>query len=164
MGTHILKNTEKLKKCSHSPGEQVYTKWVMAELHTEMNKKNGYKNYTDDSAFMANLWLAWTMEFFLLMFDLLITKETQPAASDAYQKTLKNHHNWFQQTAFTQAVKQLPPKPKLLSMLQGEASKTAVDQDLAEFVKTLRPVVQLCLQLQEKCDKAMADQRNKGSS
>merc|ERR1711974_282818 len=64
MGSHLLTNTKKLRACKHNETEDSYREWVLDEIHIQENENNGYKGYLDSSAFMANLWIGWTLEFF----------------------------------------------------------------------------------------------------
>merc|ERR1719221_693727 len=113
MGDHLLSNTEKLRRSKASKGESSYGPWLLSEL--PVHAANGYKGYVDDSAWMANLWIGWSMEFFVEMFaEIHEGQETKAAVDAAYRKTLCNHHNFFQRAAFNTAVKSLPPRDKMM--------------------------------------------------
>uniref|UniRef100_A0A7S3SRW2 Glycolipid transfer protein domain-containing protein n=1 Tax=Strombidinopsis acuminata TaxID=141414 RepID=A0A7S3SRW2_9SPIT len=159
MGSYLLLNTKKLRASKASPEIPNYRAWCLSEL--PVHAATGYKSYVDDSAWMANLWLGWTMEFFVEMFALLHEgRDTKASVEIAYKQTLEQHHNFFQRTAFQQAVKQLPVRQKMIAALQGSSAKSLdVVRDMGDFVAFGRPIVRFCLQLNEELSSRMTEER-----
>merc|ERR1719237_1585114 len=108
MGSCLETNTKKLRNSKASASEEDYRAWMRSEL--PVHAAAGYKGYVDDSAWMANLWLWWTMEFFVEFFSAIAESNSDMKArvDEAYKKTLYLHHNFFQRSLFTAAMKKLP--------------------------------------------------------
>mmetsp|Transcript_14097 Transcript_14097/g.38590 ORF Transcript_14097/g.38590 Transcript_14097/m.38590 type:complete len:334 (-) Transcript_14097:211-1212(-) len=163
MGQFLLTNTKKLRHSSAKEEERLYWAWLLSELPE--HAKNGFKGYLDDSAFMANLWIGRTMEFFVEMFALLKQgQETQPSCTEAYSRTLKKHHSFAIQFSFQQAVKRIPARQQLLLLLQGgDVSVEDVTHDIGRFVELARTAVNVCLRLNEEADRMVQEERRKRS-
>lgn len=146
IGGHLASNVKKLRRSKASQAEERYEAWLLSEL--PVHAANGYKEYLDDSAFMANLWIAWTLELFVEMFALLREgKEFKACVDAAYKQTLQKHHNLLQRAAFSAAAKRLPSRERVLQSLGAGGGRAAADRDLAEFVAVGRPLVRLCARL-----------------
>merc|ERR1712060_578627 len=55
----------KLRRSKADANLTGYKEWLLSELPVH---GPSYKEYVDDSAWMANLWIGWTLEFFVEMF------------------------------------------------------------------------------------------------
>merc|ERR1719401_1723904 len=129
MGSHIEGNVQKLRKSKADPNKEGYRDWLLSEL--PVHEATGYKEYVDESAWMANLWIGWTLEFFVEFFAALHDgKDTKQSVDLAYKNTLYNHHNFFQRTAFMTAVRQLPSRDDIFAKLKGPGSPADVQRDL----------------------------------
>jgi len=62
MGGFLQTNIDKLRKSKADASLTGFREWMLSEL--PVHAANGYRGYVDDSAWMANLWVWWTMEFF----------------------------------------------------------------------------------------------------
>lgn len=158
MGSYLVANTKKLRASKADPAEEGYRAWALSEL--PVHERNGYKGYVDDSAWMANLWVGRTLEFFVELFAQLSGgAESGAAAEAAYRQTLQNHHSWPQRAAFTMAIKQLPGRQQILARLQGGAEPGDAERDISEFVALGRPIASFCLQLNEELDTRLQAER-----
>lgn len=154
MGSYLESNIVKLRSSKADQNKSGYRDWLLTEL--PVHQQTSYQKYVDDSAWMANLWIGWTLEFFAELFaELHQGQDTKAAADAAYNRTLYNHHNFFQRTAFTAAVKKLPPRDDIFAKLRGEASFEDVRQEVAEFVRLARPLAVFCLDVNEMLDQRM---------
>mmetsp|Transcript_59914 Transcript_59914/g.129924 ORF Transcript_59914/g.129924 Transcript_59914/m.129924 type:complete len:342 (-) Transcript_59914:78-1103(-) len=161
MGSYLLTNTQKLRKSKASKSEEDYREWLLSELPT--HAANGYKGYVDNSAWMANLWIGWTMEFFVEFFALLeASRDTKKSVDTAYNKTLYNHHHFHERMLFKQAVKALPEYDQLLRRLAGKGSPQEAASALSAFVTLGRPVYGYCLKMNEELAKLMEAKRKGG--
>jgi len=140
MGSYIENNVKKLLNSKASASEEDYQAWMRSEL--PVHAAAGYKGYVDDSAWMANLWIWWTLEFFVEMFAGVVesTSSMKVCADEAFKKTLYNHQNFFQRTAFTTAMKALPDRNALIAKFQGDETPDDVLLDIATFVSLGRPL------------------------
>lgn len=162
MGSYVLANIKKLRQSKAPTTEADYRQWLLSELPTHASTK--YKGYADDSAWMGNLWIGWTLEFFVEMFaNLQKGMETSASIDASYKKTLYNHHNFLQRSAFQAAVKKLPGRSELLKSLQGgapaRASPADVERELETFVAIGRPVVRYMLEVNEELAKRLEVER-----
>lgn len=161
MGEYLQTNIKKLQHSKADGSLNGYREWLISELPYQ----KPFKGYQDDSGWMANLWIGWTLEFFVdMMAELHSGKDTKHAVDAAYQRTLYNHHNFFQRTAFQVAVKQLPARENLLQALKGDDKSmdtSVVIDDLGDFVAVGRVVVQFLLKANEEMSKLMQEERNK---
>jgi len=158
LGASFVSNSKKLRSSKASPSEKSYRPWLLSELH--VHKANGYKGYVDDSAWMGNLWIGWTLEFFVEMFALLKDgSETKPSVDAAYSKTLYNHHGFVQRTAFQAAVKNLPTQRGIIQKLSGDASESDVLRELDMFVKFGRPLAKFCIDVNQELDNRMKEEQ-----
>jgi len=158
MGSYLETNIKKLRNSKADKGKQGYRDWLLSEL--PVHEAKGYREYVDDSAWMANLWLGWTLEFFVEFFALLSEgKETKQSADAAYRSTLYAHHNFFQRNAFMAAVGRLPKREDLLASFKGAASLRDTERDLASFVALGRPIVKFCLRTNDMLDKRLQEER-----
>mmetsp|Transcript_26370 Transcript_26370/g.85165 ORF Transcript_26370/g.85165 Transcript_26370/m.85165 type:complete len:348 (+) Transcript_26370:2278-3321(+) len=158
MGSYLEANIKKLRSSKADKNKSGYREWLLSEL--PIHGQTSYKEYVDESAWMANLWIGWTLDFFVELFaELHLGKDTKTAAADAYNRTLYNHHNFFQRTAFNTAVKQLPPRDQILKSLQGGGSSEDVHRELGEFVALARPLAAFCSECNEQMDKRLQVER-----
>jgi len=158
MGSYLETNIKKLKNSKADRTKPGYRDWLLSEL--PVHQASGYREYVDESAWMANLWLGWTLEFFVEFFaQLREGKETKPSADVAYEKTLSHHHNFFQRNAFKAAVGRLPRREDILVALQGSASTSDAEQELAAFVAVGRPLVAFCLKTNEMLSNRLQEER-----
>lgn len=159
MGSYLQTNITKLRNSKADASKTGYKEWLLSEL--PVHGATGYKGYVDDSAWMGNLWMAWTLEFFVEFFALLHKgKDTKSSVDGAYRKSLYNHHNFFQRTTFTAAVTQIPAREQLCKSLQGVASDAEVQRHMGDFVALGRRLVKFSLQMNETLDKRMQAERN----
>jgi hypothetical protein len=159
IGSHISCNVAKLRDAQVFKSEVDYQKWLVSELPVHASTK--YKCYADPSAAMANLWIGWTLEFFVEVFaHLSQDQETAYAINAAYKETLANHHNFIMRNAFTIGMKRhMPNRTKLYELLQGDADPSVVAQEVETFVQEGRSIVQYLLQVQEVMAKALEAER-----
>merc|ERR1711879_408190 len=138
--------------------EDDYMAWLLSEL--PVHKATSYKSYVDDSAWMANLWIGWALEFFVELFALLISgKDSKSSSELAYSKTLKGHHNFFQSTAFNQALKKMPTREQILERLQGAAKQEDLLREISAFVASGRTIVKYCIMMNDKLDARLTEER-----
>jgi len=158
LGSNLQINCKKLRNAKASPWEKSYRPWLLTEL--PVHQATGYKSYVDESAFMANLWIGWTLEFFVEMFALLRKgSETKLSAESAYKKTLSHHHGFVQRTVFQSALAGLPPRKALLEKLQGDASEDDLYRELDIFVKLGRSLVLFCSESSAECNRRMQEEQ-----
>mmetsp|Transcript_54431 Transcript_54431/g.105165 ORF Transcript_54431/g.105165 Transcript_54431/m.105165 type:complete len:169 (+) Transcript_54431:1-507(+) len=141
MGSCLETNTKKLRNSKASASEEDYRVWIRSEL--PVHAAAGYKGYVDNSAWMANLWIWRTLDFFVELFAGLVesTSEIKVCANDAYKKTLCNHHNFFQRAAFTAAMKILPDRKTFFVKFQGDGTRDDIHRNIITFVSLGRPLV-----------------------
>jgi len=160
MGSYLRTNIVKLQKSKAPADKASFRAWMLSEL--PVHAETRYKEYVDNSAWMANLWIGWMLEFFTEMFALLHSGEdTKASAENSYKRTLHHHHNIFQRVGFSSAIRQLPLRAKLLNLLRGDsgAGSEGVLREMEEFVRILRPIVQFCLHLNEDVSLLMQAER-----
>eukprot|EP00931_Biecheleriopsis_adriatica_P119801 TRINITY_DN94995_c0_g1_i1.p1 TRINITY_DN94995_c0_g1~~TRINITY_DN94995_c0_g1_i1.p1 ORF type:complete len:325 (+),score=50.90 TRINITY_DN94995_c0_g1_i1:17-991(+) len=160
MGSYLDSNIKKLTNSKASSSLSGYREWLLSELPT--HSSTGYKCYADESAWMANLWIGWTLEFFVEFFaQLLRGLETKHGIEAAYKCTLYNHHNFFQRKTFSMAMGRLPGRDAILEALRGTAGADENDvlRELDEFVSAGRTIVHFCLQVNEELDQRLKEQR-----
>jgi hypothetical protein len=162
IGGYLLTNAQKLRNSKATSTEDCFRAWLMSEM--PVHKATSYKNYVDDSAFMANLWIGWLMEFFAELFRLLHQGgETKACVTGAYGQTLKAHHNVFQSTAFHTATRNMPSRQKLYETLRGSdpnmASLTDVNRDVGVFAECAKAVAGFCQRLADQVSSRMAEER-----
>lgn len=142
MGSYLRTNIAKLRRSKASRSQAGYRPWLLSEL--PVHASTGYKCYADDSAWMANLWIGWSLEFFVELFaELEQGRETKESAEAAYNRSLYGHHNFFQRAAFKAAVGKLPARRDM---------PASVLADVAEFVRLGRGVVEFCLRVNTELD------------
>lgn len=160
MGRYLTNNIKKLRSSKAKQAELDYRAWLLSEL--PVHKSTGYKSYVDDSAWMGNLWLGWTLEFFVEMFALVHEgKDTKTSVDRAYEQTLYNHMSFFERQSFTMAMSQLPARKKMLEMLRGDADAEDVKRDIGTFVSLGRSVVRTMIQLNGEVEQRMTQERNR---
>merc|ERR1719468_1424664 len=141
MGSYMEKNVKALRNSKASASEEDYRAWMLSEL--PVHAAAGYKGYVDDTAWMSNLWIWWTMEFFVEWFAGIVEgkSSTKACAEEVYKKTLYNHQNFFQRTAFTAGFKRLPDRNACIAKIQGNGTPDDVVHDLATMVSYARPLL-----------------------
>lgn len=155
MGSYLKVNTTKLRKSKAASSEESYHEWLLTELPT--HAVTNFKEYADDSAWMANLWIGWTLEFFVVWFALLHGGKDMKTSFDmAYKQTLQQHHTFFQRTAFTSAAKRLPSREKFFQVLGDESD---VARDVANFVAIGGPVVRFCSRINDEVSSLLQEER-----
>ncbi|CAK0894999.1 unnamed protein product, partial [Prorocentrum cordatum] len=106
--------------------EDEYRAWLVSELPVHAATK--YREYLDNSAWMANLWIGWSLEFFVELFAHLHKGQDTKAGVDlAYKQTLSKHHNirrpgrvWMRRgVAFVILEKEKRKKHKLVALRAG---------------------------------------------
>lgn len=158
MGSYLDLNIKKLRSSKADNARPGYRDWLLSEL--PVHQATGYTGYVDDSAWMANLWIGWTLEFFVEFFAHLHEgKDTNGSASLAYERTLRKHHNFLQRTLFLRAVGRIPPREALLATLQGSGSASDVARDLGAFVALGRPLAAFLLRANDEMDRRMQQER-----
>lgn len=160
LGSYLVGNIKKLHKSKADASLPGYREWLLSELPA--HESGGYRGYLDESAFMANLWLGWTLEFFVELFALVHGgRETRESVDVAYKQTLSHHHNFFQRSAFQVAVKALPNRENIIARLRADDSLSSAEalEELGDFVRTGRVVAQFVLQMNEEADTRMKSAR-----
>jgi hypothetical protein len=148
LSDHMQNNVDKLQRARTSNDED-YETWLLSELPTHAS--TGFTEFVDDSAWMANLWTGRMLDFFVEMCrGLLAGSETRPAIHAAYQKTVGEHHNWFQRQHFALSVMAtLPVRRDFLHILGGGACIAKVHDDLGAFVNVASPLARFCFRLND---------------
>jgi len=162
MGSYVTQNVDKLSRSKASSSSSGYREWLLSEL--PMHAATGYKGYLDDSAWMANLWIGWTLEFWMEFWaELHKGSETKQSAALAYKRSLTHHHNMFQRAGFNSAVGRMPSRAKLLELIAGDA-EAGVDviADLGELVDVGWVLVEFCLRVNAELDHLLQQARKKG--
>ncbi|CAK9055027.1 unnamed protein product, partial [Durusdinium trenchii] len=91
-------DNEKLTRLYGKAGKPSYRAWLLSE--TPVHEATGYQEYADDSATMANLWIARNLSFFAELFFLLADGlETSDGVNLAYARSLQEHHSFLQRQA-----------------------------------------------------------------
>jgi len=168
IGSHLSGNTKKLRNSTAVASITDYEEWLISELPVHASKN--YKDYADPSAGVASLWIGWTLEFFVEMFDNLQKgKETVASINDAYKITLSSHHNFIMRNAFALGVRgQMPNRKKFYELLQGK--KTGGDgsvghevlvREIGQFVEIGRSVVRYLLHMHDVMTKKMQAERGR---
>jgi len=158
MGSYLELNIKKLRASKADRTKQGYRDWLLSEL--PVHQATGYTGYVDESAWMANLWIGWTLEFFVEFFAHLHEgKDTHGSANSAYERTLGKHHKFYQRPLFLRAVSRIPPRDELFAKLQGAGSAADVKRDLGAFVALGRPLVAFLLRANEEMDRRMQQER-----
>uniref|UniRef100_A0A7S2QCK5 Glycolipid transfer protein domain-containing protein n=1 Tax=Zooxanthella nutricula TaxID=1333877 RepID=A0A7S2QCK5_9DINO len=148
MGGYLTTNTKKMRGSSADASESGYRSWLWSEL--PVHKAAG-RGYVDDSAWMANLWIGYTLDFFVeFLAQLIDGTDTHACVQAAYRDTLSKHHNFVQRTAFNAALKQMPPRQELLGKLHRNSK--AAEREMRRFVDIARPVVGLCARVNDELD------------
>ncbi|CAE7649252.1 unnamed protein product [Symbiodinium sp. CCMP2456] len=130
----LTTDLEKLRRSMAKYGKASYREWLQNEI--PVHAESGYKEYADESAAMANLWVARNLRFFAEMFGLQADgHETTDAVRVAYSRTLQDHHGFIQRQAFFLVMAQIPDGAKLLRVLEGEVliGTEKVVQELLEL-------------------------------
>jgi len=160
MGSYFVANTKKLRNSLASANESMYRAWILSELPVHAHTRR--ESYVDESAWMANLWIAWTLEFFVELFSKIHAGiDTRPGADSVYQQTLYKHHNMVQKAAFKTALRKLPVRIKMFESLQGTAEIADVERDFARFVAVGRPIVRYCLDMNDELARTLQEARRK---
>lgn len=155
MGSYLKANTTKLRKSKAASSEESYHEWLLTELPT--HAVTNFKDYADDSAWMANLWIGWTLEFFVVWFALLQDGKDMKTSFDmAYKQTLQHHHSFFQRTAFTSAARRLPSRENFFRVLGDEPD---VARDVANFVAIGGPIVRFCSRINDEVSSLLQEER-----
>jgi len=151
MGSYLATNIKKLQNSKADSDQAGYRDWLITEL--PLHKATGYREYVDDSAWMANLWIGWALEFCVEMFaEIQSGKGTTQSVEQAYHRTLHGHHNFFQRAAFVALVKKLPCREQLLELLSGSGGASDVLRDMEHLVASGRLLVKFCLQVNDELD------------
>jgi len=162
MGSYLQKDVVALKESTANPAEVGYRAWIITELPVH---GPSFKSYVDKSAFMGNLWIGWTLEFFVEFLAEMqhSGKEPLTSARNAYQKTLCLHHSMMQRSMFNGALLQLPERGEMYECLRGEnvASPADIERELGAFVRVGRPLVKFCLTLNSELDQMVQAERRK---
>lgn len=160
MGSYLTSNMAKFRNSKATPSEENFETWMVSELPTH---GPSYKGFVDNSAWMANLWIGWTLEFFVEMLALLAEgSETRASVNTAYNNTLYNHHNFIQRTLFNQAIKAMPARAEILEKLRSPAPDGAdAVEELLGFVRVARPIYRYCLEVNTRVCDLMAETRKK---
>mmetsp|Transcript_11917 Transcript_11917/g.23136 ORF Transcript_11917/g.23136 Transcript_11917/m.23136 type:complete len:537 (-) Transcript_11917:42-1652(-) len=164
MGDGLRGNITKLKESKANPAEEGYRAWIITEL--PVHGVNGFKEYVDKSAFMANLWIGLSLEFFVEFLALVHSGEdTRKSSETAYKKTLYKQHNFFQRQLFNGAMSAMPKRSECLRRLQGEsdAGQADIERELGAFVRVGRPLVKFSRTLNDELDKMLQDERRRRS-
>lgn len=141
-GRPLQDNVGKMRRSKATePDAGDYRAWLLSEA--PVHASWGHRGYVDDSAWMANLWTGWILEFFVELLALVHAGgEVAGSCQSAYGSTLRAHHNALQRVAFGQALKKLPARPRLMASLGGA-------DNIGAFVETGRRVYRCCLALDE---------------
>lgn len=159
MGDYLLKDVKKLRASKADASESSYGPWLLSEA--PVHAQTGYKSYVDDSAWMANLWIYRTLDFFVELFAQLAQgNDTRQAVDTAYGQTLSKHHNFVQRQSFNFAAKQLPNRVEFLKKLAGkEGSVPDVERDFQSIVTTGRCIVVFCDDMNKQVELRMEVER-----
>lgn len=160
MGSYLKQNVEKLDRSKATSSSPDYRLWVLSEL--PVHAATNYKSYVDDSAFMANLWIGWNLEFFVeFLAEVYDGSEPKKGADTAYKRTLMKHHNMFQRAAFTAAVLKLPSREKLVLTLQGSDPPVGLDVlvDISDFIYMGRCLSEFCIRLNRELSERLAEEK-----
>lgn len=161
MGSYLKENVDKLSSSKASASIPGYRDWLLSEL--PVHAATGYRSYADPSAWMANLWIGWNLEFFVeFLADIYEGKNTKKSAELAYKRSLTKHHNMFQRAAFTAAIGRLPDREKLLRLLQGsDSAEGPVDvlADINELIYIGRALYKFCDRLNVELGDCMEKER-----
>jgi len=158
IGSYLDGNVRKLNDSKADAGQSDYLAWLLTELPEHASTK--YKGYDDKSAWMGNLWIVWTLEFFVEMFaNLHDGMDTSSSVSQAYKKTLYHHHNLLQRGAFTTALKKLPDREMFYKSIQNGAATVDVKKEVAEFVAVGRPLIRYLHSVNETLDYLEANRK-----
>lgn len=151
--SYFLKNTRKLRRSRASTKSWSYRPWILSELpvHVQTTRCRGY---ADDSAWMANLWLGFTLDFFVEMLALLHEgADTKTSTSTAYRKTLYNNLGFVERQAFSVAIACMPAREDLLQRWEADgAGAEEVTQDVGDLVGFARPIVIYCAKVNKELD------------
>lgn len=162
MGDYLDANVKKLKASKADPSVKHYRAWILTELPVHGPK---YQGYVDNSAFMGNLWIAWTLEFFVEFFaELSQGKETKGsggAVELAYNRSLYNHQNYFQRQSFYMAMKGLPSRSEMLNLLKDTAQIEDAIREVTAFVMVGRIIVKFLLDTNEVVSKEIEEEKKK---
>lgn len=162
LGNFLTTNIKKFRNSKAAEGEEDLRAWLLSEVH--VHRANQYKSYVDDSAWTANQWIGWTLEFFVELLALIQQgKESKTSVQEAYKQTLSLHHNFIMRSAFKYVVGALPNRQHILEALRGDAG-TSVSQgeilkQLAEFVTVGRLVVKSVLKVDDEIAERMRMER-----
>jgi len=151
MGEYLSLNIVKFRRSPASLEETDYGLWLRSEL--PLHAANGYRDYVDASAWMANLWVGRYLEFMAEFFAQLETGcETSTAFLNAHTLTLQKHHNIFVSMAFRAGSLRLPSRADFLACCAGGAPHSVVMCDVADFVRIVRQVAIFCLEMDAELD------------
>jgi len=162
LGGYLLSNVKKIRQSKADWNLSSYRAFLQSEL--PVHGATGYKCYVDESAWMGNLWMSWTLEFFVELFAQLHSGlETRQSVDVAYKQTLYHHHNFFQRSAFSAAVRSLPPRAKILESLCGgdKVDTSDIVEDIGDFVVVGRAAAKFCMQLNEELDLRLQQERQR---
>jgi hypothetical protein len=160
LGTYLRTNVDKLRRSKASTTEEDYKAWLLSELPT--HKATRFRSYVDDSAWMGNLWISWTLEFFNEFFALLQEGNDPRAGMEtAYSTTLRNHHTLIQRGLMHQAMKRLTSKEQVFGALRGTADDEQVKRDLGALATIGRLVASYCMEMDNIVVARMSEERAK---
>lgn len=159
MGSYLLSEVDKLRRSRASSGGETYRPWLLSEL--SVHEAADYKDFLDDSACMANLWIVRYLEFFFQFLSLIREGlDTSTSVDMAYRKTLLNHHEFFQRIAFTTAAMQLPGRQSILRTLEGPAKGADVSREILALAGHGRRVAAFCAQLDQELRAELEERRS----
>lgn len=163
LGSYLKTHIENMRRSKASATEADYRQWLLSEL--PVHAAAGYKSYVDDSAWMANLWIGWTLEFWVEFYaEMVQGKETTQSAELAYERSLMKHHDTPEQSGFTAAVSKLPSRAMLLQILEcngdGQTGRVDALADMGEFVEYGRALSEFCLRIDGELEERMVQERN----
>mmetsp|Transcript_43743 Transcript_43743/g.126370 ORF Transcript_43743/g.126370 Transcript_43743/m.126370 type:complete len:389 (+) Transcript_43743:94-1260(+) len=160
MGSYLLSEVDKLRKSHAHRSEENYRPWLLGEL--SVHAATDYKCFVDDSACMANLGVARTLDFFVHFLSFLRDGlETSTSIDMAYRKTLQTHHDFFQRIAFTTAAMQLPSRQSTMRVLEGQARGVDASREIVALAAHCRRIVTFCAQLDKELQAALEERRGK---
>lgn len=87
------------------------------------------------------------------------TSSMNICAEEVHKKTLYNHQNFFQRTAFTTAMKKLPDRNAIIAKFQGDGTSDDVLREIATFVSLGRPLVSYLGELNGEVDYLMQSEK-----
>ncbi|KAK7243110.1 hypothetical protein RIF29_37895 [Crotalaria pallida] len=108
---------------------------VQVEVETDTAKSSS-------SCTNGLLWLTRAMDFLVALFHNLIEHEDWPmsqAATDSYDKTLKQWHGWLSSQSFTIVLSRAPDRKKFMEVIGGTGN---INADVEKFCTTFSPLLE----------------------